>query len=98
MKFSDTLIAALLESLKKRFQGLLINIGILPPVQTENGQTVDTATMNFGDPAYLVSTALDPEFKPNWLDDNDELRAAITGKCHVKFNFFVSGQNSVKFY
>ena len=85
VKFSDTLTAGLLESLEKRFAGLLINIGILPPKKTKTGEKVDTSTMSFGDPAYLVAAALDPEFKLNWLGDNDDVKIAITGNLHSSF-------------
>jgi len=81
VKFGDTLIAALLSSLEKRFTGLLINIGILPPQKTAAGDFVDTSTLNFADPSYLVAAAMDPEFKLQWLGENkDEVKLAVTGK------------------
>lgn len=86
VKFSDPLIVALLASLERRFIGLLINIGILLPQKTADGQPVDTATLNFGDPAYLVAAALDPEFKLRWLsndDEDDNVKVGITGKFQM---------------
>jgi len=91
VKFADTLIAALLKSLEKRFVGLLINIGILPPQKTHNGDVIDTATLNFGDPLFLVAAALDPEFRLNWLnvEHDDTIKVAITCKAKLHTLIFL---------
>jgi hypothetical protein len=93
VKFADTLIAALLKSLEKRFVGLLINIGTLPPQKTHNGDVIDTATLNFGDPLFLVAAALDPEFRLNWLiveQHDDTIKLAITCKAKLHTLIFNS--------
>jgi hypothetical protein len=77
--YSDTLVIGLLKSLEKRFRGLLINVDILPPLKSAAGEVVDTATLEFGDPSYLVAAALDPELKLTWLGDKETTKITITG-------------------
>ena len=77
--YSDTLVIGLLKSLEKRFRGLLINVDILPPLKSAAGEVVDTATLEFGDPSYLVAAALDPQLKLTWLGDKETTKITITG-------------------
>ena len=87
--------------LEKRFVGLLINIGILPPQKTQNGDVIDTATLNFGDPLFLVAAALDPEFRLNWLnvEHDDTIKVTITckAKLHTLMFFYSFFSTSVMF-
>jgi hypothetical protein len=91
VKLSSSLVTALIASLERRFIGMLINLGVLPPQRNDNDEIADTANLNFGDPAYLVAAALDPEFRLNWLGDNDSLKTSVTGKTvRGKFSFLCS--------
>ena len=101
-KYADSLIEALVSSLQKRFIGLCINIGILPPQRTSNDDPVDTSKLNFGDTSYLVSAAMDLEFKLKWFgDDKDDIKVTITGKwliCVLKlFCIWLYGKFTVHF-
>lgn len=79
--FCEPLLRSLVESLQARFDGLLQNVGILgQSASTTSAQT--NSHGNFGDSAYIVSAALDPEFGTHWLDET--LEPSVTGK----FRFF----------
>jgi ABC-type transporter Mla MlaB component len=79
VKFCSGLVGGLTVSLERRFEGLLVNLDIIPPKRNSRGEVIPTDDLNFGDPAYLISAALDPEFRLNWLGGNDNLMASITG-------------------
>ena len=80
VKFCSGLVSGLTASLERRFVGLLINLDIIPPQRNDRCEVIPTDDLNFGDPAYLISAALDPEFRLNWLGSNDSLMASITGE------------------
>lgn len=84
VKFASGLIEGLLAALERRFLGLLVNIGVLPaPAPDPVTKKVDIATLPFGDACYLVATALDPEFRLNWIDDeHDNVKLFITGNVN----------------
>ena len=76
--FCHGLARSLLEGLDKRFGVLLRNIGHLP--RADDRQQTD----RFGDTAYLVSSALDPEFGLDWL--NEDTRPFVTGNAVLAKN------------
>jgi hypothetical protein len=69
VKYHSSLVRQLLGALERRFQGLPIQVRILPGIH----QTTDT----YGSIKYPVSTALDPEFGFFWLDHHHPANSAL---------------------
>jgi len=99
LSYSQSLARVLLESLQRRFCGMLDNLKPLPkPVNSETPQKI-YGTGPFGDLIYPVAAALDPECKLAWLDDwerdfDPTVKSRVTGN-HFKIEF--DGIESIHF-
>ena len=73
--YSQGLVEGLLRSLERRFAGLFQNLAQDTTVHDESV----TKSLPFGDLLYPVSSALDPDFRQEWLLD-EELKCRVTGR------------------
>jgi len=76
--YCSSLAQALLDSLQKRFSGLLDNLKP-PKEQASNGSpSIIHSSGPFGDLLYPVASSPDPEFRLAWLDEwQDEWDANV---------------------
>jgi len=73
-EYCQSLAAGLIRSLEKRFAGVFYNFARNIAAPDENvGKTLP-----FGDLLYPVSSAMDPEFRLDWLLD-EELKCRVSG-------------------
>ena len=85
LEYSRGLALGLLDSLERRFRGLIDNLLPLPLDSNPTKQPKYPSAGAFGDLIYPVSAALDPDLRLNWLDnwekDHDaNVKARVMGK------------------
>ncbi len=82
LDYSQSLINALLRSLESRFIGIFNNIGTAVSATTES----ENDTVPFTDSSYILASALDPEFRMDWVN--------VIVKCRFKAKLVEDGNKA----